>query len=168
LEEKLTLKIAVITISDRSFKGEREDLTGKQLINYLKEKSTDNLILYKIIPDEKEIIKKELTYHSKAEKVNVILTCGGTGFAKRDVTPEATGEIIQKLAPGIAELIRYENSKKNINSYLSRGICGIFEDTIIINLPGSPDGALSCYKIVEPLLNHGVELINGSIKDCKK
>jgi molybdenum cofactor synthesis domain-containing protein len=94
------------------------------------------------------------------------LTCGGTGFAKRDVTPEATRELIEKEAPGVAEFMRIENFKNNKNSFLSRGVCGVLNDTVIVNLPGSPNGALESYKIIEKLLSHCLGLINGDIKNC--
>jgi len=158
------LKIALVIASDRSFRGERDDLTGPLVIEYLKKDK--NEVFYQIIPDEKDIIKQTLL-DFVGKNVNLILTSGGTGFAKRDVTPEATKEVIEKEAPGIAEYMRAENAKNSKNSFLSRGICGIKNETLIINLPGSPNGALECYKIVEPLLNHAIQLLTNSIKDCK-
>lgn len=157
--------IGVITVSDRSFKGIREDMTGPTLIEYLKSK--DNEVIYKLVPDDIGKIKSALNKFIK-KNIPLIITNGGTGFAKRDVTPEATKKIIEKEASGIMEYIRIENSKNSINSYLSRGVCGIKNNSIIINLPGSPDGALQCYKIVENLLEHGIKLLNGEIKDCNK
>jgi molybdopterin adenylyltransferase len=157
-------KIVVITVSDRSYAGERKDVTGPELINYLKDKT--DLIEYKLIPDDMDMIKGELIKYSKIEKADLILTCGGTGFSKKDITPESTLEIIEREAPGIMEYIRSENAKKSPRSYLSRGICGIIGETIIINLPGSPDGAVCSYKIAEPLLSHCIELLKGEIKDC--
>lgn len=160
------MEIAVITVSDRSYNKEREDLSGKLLIDYLKSKY--NNIFYEIVPDDINIIKKVIKKFVK-KNINLILTTGGTGFSKRDVTPEATRKIIDKEAPGITEYIRRVNSLEyNINSYLSRAICGIKNNSIILNLPGSPDGALKCYKIAEELLIHTVKLINGEIKDCFK
>jgi len=159
------MKILVLTISDRSFRGEREDLTGPGLVKYLEIKE-HNSVYYDLCPDEIAVIKEKILRYIKELKVQIVLTCGGTGFAKRDVTPEATKELIEKEAPGIAEFMRYENFKNNKNSYLSRGICGILKDTIIVNLPGSPNGALESYKIIENLLEHGVALIVGDIKNC--
>jgi len=162
------LTIAVVIVSDRSSRGERKDLTGPKLIDYLQSKNIyENPILYKVIPDEKEIIKNTLLEYAK-DRVNIVLTSGGTGFAKRDVTPEATKEVIEKEAPGIAEFIRIENYKNSKNSFLSRGVCGIINETIIVNLPGSPNGALDSFKIVENLLPHCVSLVCGLVKDCAK
>ncbi|HOL56061.1 MAG TPA: MogA/MoaB family molybdenum cofactor biosynthesis protein [Spirochaetota bacterium] len=158
------MEIAVITVSDRSYNGIREDKTGPILIEYLESKG--NKVFYELVPDDIRLIKKVLTKFIK-KSIPLILTNGGTGFAKRDVTPEATKKVIKKEAPGIMEYIRMENSKNSINSYLSRGICGIKNKTIILNLPGSPQGALQCYKIVEQLIEHGINLINENIKDCQ-
>ncbi len=159
------MEIAVITVSDRSYKGEREDLSGPALIEYLKPKAGN--IFYEIVPDDISLIKKAINKFVK-KNVSLILTTGGTGFAKRDVTPEATKKVIDKEASGITEYIRRVNSENSINSYLSRAICGIKNNSIILNLPGSPDGALKCYQIAEKLLDHGIKLINGEIKDCAK
>ncbi|MBP7552573.1 MAG: MogA/MoaB family molybdenum cofactor biosynthesis protein [Spirochaetes bacterium] len=159
------MTILVLTISDRSHKGEREDLTGPRLTEYIKYQE-NNEVYYDISPDEKAVIKEKILYYIKERKVQIVLTCGGTGFAKRDVTPEATKELVEKEAPGIAEYMRLENFKNNKNSFLSRGICGILNDSIIINLPGSPNGALESYKIIENLLLHCVALLKGDIKNC--
>ncbi|HPO49388.1 MAG TPA: MogA/MoaB family molybdenum cofactor biosynthesis protein [Spirochaetota bacterium] len=158
------MEIAVVIVSDRSSRGERDDITGPELIDYLKSDGISQVI-YRLVPDDKEAIKKNLN-ELIAMKINLILTSGGTGFAKRDLTPEATREVIEKEAPGIAEFIRIENYKNSKNSFLSRGVCGIKNETIILNLPGSPKGALESYKIVEKLIPHCVSLINGSISDC--
>ena len=160
------MKIAVLTISDRSYNGLREDITGKNLIDYIKKEGIYTEIKGKILPDEKELIKKELLELSN-KYVNLILTCGGTGFGKRDVTPEATMEVLDREAPGLQEYIRFENNKVNKNAFLSRGRSGVVNNTIVVNLPGSPDGALSCYKIISKMIEHPLSLLSGVIKDCK-
>lgn len=158
------MTISVIIVSDRCSKGERKDLTGEKLLEYLRSQKYD-IMDYMVIPDEKDLIKETLIKISN-EKVNLIITSGGTGFAKRDVTPEATKEVIEKEAAGIAEFMRLENSKNTPNSFLSRGTCGILKESIILNLPGSPNGALESFKVAEPLLSHCVSLVCGEVKDC--
>lgn len=159
------MEIALIIVSDRSYNGEREDRTGPLLQDYLK--SRGGKVEYLLLPDDKEMIKEGLLRFSRAGK-ELILTSGGTGFAPRDLTPEATKEVLEREAPGLSELIRYKNAANSKNSYLSRGVCGTIGRSVIINLPGSPGGALDCYKIVEELLNHACSLLQGEVKDCAK
>jgi len=157
---------AVITCSDKCSKGEREDTSGKAIIDYLKNLGYEK-VFYKIVPDEKEIIKNCIVEASKAN-ANLILTTGGTGFYKRDVTPEATLEIINKLTPGISELIRYETGKLNKRSYLSRGISGIYQNSLIINLPGSQRAVLECLDALVPILEHGLNILLENENECGK
>ncbi|WAM34479.1 MogA/MoaB family molybdenum cofactor biosynthesis protein [Caldicellulosiruptor morganii] len=157
---------AVITCSDRSAKGEREDLSGKEIMNLLKDQGFVD-VYYKIVPDEKEEIKKAIVEAANSG-ANLILTTGGTGFYKRDVTPEATLEIVQKQTPGISELIRYETGKINKRSYLSRGVSGIYENSLIINLPGSPKAVKECIEAVLPLLEHGLNILLENERECGK
>ncbi|MCX7987817.1 MAG: MogA/MoaB family molybdenum cofactor biosynthesis protein, partial [Thermodesulfovibrio sp.] len=126
--------VSIVTISDKGSKGEREDKSGKVIEELLK--SWAEVVSYVIVPDEKEEIKKAIL--ANVDKVDLILTNGGTGLHPRDVTPEATIEIIDKEVPGIAEAIRWEGFKKTKKAILSRAVAGIKGKTLIINLPGSP------------------------------
>ena len=159
------MKIFVLIVSDRTHRGERGHQTGPKLCSYLKDKK--NEVYYDVVPDEIESIKQKIFHQISINDIELVLTSGGTGFSKRDITPEATKQIIEREAPGIAEYIRMENFKNSKNSYLSRGVSGIYKETIIINLPGSPDGALQSFKIIEDIIPHAVETLRGRISDCK-
>ena len=150
---------AVITISDRSYKGVRDDRSGPVLLDKIKNLGWENLF-YEIIPDEIDMIKDKLIDYSDNQKVNLVLTCGGTGFAPRDVTPEATLQVIDKIAPGLAEVMRFESLKVTPHAMLSRAVAGIRKNTLIINLPGSPKAAIENLEFIVPVLPHALELIN--------
>ena len=152
------IDVAVLTISDGCFKGKRIDESGK----YLKEKVEENgwnVIKYEILPDEKDMIEKKLIEFS--EMVDLILTTGGTGFGPRDITPEATQNIIEKNIPGIPEILRIKTYEKSKYSVLSRGIAGIKGETLIINLPGSLKGVIDSFEILDDLIVHSIEMIRG-------
>lgn len=161
------ISTAILTISDKGSKGEREDITGKNLKELL-ESSNYSVEYYKIIPDEKEEIERELIYICDELKLNLILTNGGTGFSKRDVTPEATLSVIEKNAPGIAEAMRYNSLKITPKAMLSRAAAGIRKDTLIINLPGSPKGALENFKSIMDAIPHGIDILTGKAKECAR
>lgn len=156
---------AILTVSDRSSKGEREDGTGAILRQVL-EKENYKIVYYKIVPDEEESIVKELCYLSDILKVNLVLTNGGTGFSVRDVTPEATLKVIQKNIPGFAEVMRSKSLEVTPKAMLSRAVSGIRAKTIILNLPGSPKGAVENIQAVLPAIPHGIDILTGSVKDC--
>lgn len=156
------ITVGIITVSDKSSKGEREDKSGEAIKNILP-KDKFEVILYKIIPDEKEIIKDTLVDFCDNGKVDLILTTGGTGFAKRDITPEATKEVIEKEVPGISEAIRFESFKITKNAILSRGISGIRKNTLIINLPGSPKAVSESLEIVLSVIPHAIEILKGVV-----
>ena len=152
------LRFAIITVSDRSSRGERPDTSGPALVDYIKSK--DGMIKYKsIIPDDFERIKAELTTLSDDPEVDIILTTGGTGVSSRDVTPEATLSIAERLIPGIHEYIRSKSMQITAHAMLSRAIAAIRKQTIIINLPGSPKGAVENFQTVMPVLSHAVQLL---------
>ncbi|MCX7884245.1 MAG: MogA/MoaB family molybdenum cofactor biosynthesis protein [Caloramator sp.] len=161
------ITVAILTISDKGSKGEREDITGKNLKDLL-ESLNYSVEYYKIIPDEKEEIERELIYICDELKLNLILTNGGTGFSKRDVTPEATLSVIEKSAPGIAEAMRYNSLKITPKAMLSRATAGIRKDTLIINLPGSPKGALENFKSIMDAIPHGIDILTGKAKECAR
>lgn len=153
------ITVGILTVSDRSFRGEREDLSGPALRDYAQEQGWA-IQAQAVVPDEIDEIKKILITWADHEKPDVILTTGGTGFAPRDVTPEATAQVIQRDAPGIAEAIRWEGLKQTPHAMLSRGLAGIRGRTLIVNLPGSPKGAVESLKSILAVIPHAVELIN--------
>lgn len=160
---KEILKAAVITVSDKAYKGIRADEGGPLLASYLKEKGFE-VVFSTIVPDEKDLIKSAIL--SAASKgADLILTTGGTGFSERDVTPEATLEVIQKVIPGIPEFIRLKSSEKTLHAILSRAVCGIYESSVILNLPGKPKGALESLELVLEALIHGIKVLKGEITE---
>ncbi|AKA68434.1 MogA/MoaB family molybdenum cofactor biosynthesis protein [Clostridium scatologenes] len=161
------IKTAIITVSDKGSRGEREDGTGEALKNIL-DPNYYSIDYYKIIPDELDKIVEELVYLSDDLKVNLVLTNGGTGFSKRDVTPEATMKVIKKYVPGIGEVMRSESLKVTSKAMLSRAIAGIRNDTLIINLPGSPKGAVENLQAVLPALPHGIDILTGKASECAR
>lgn len=162
----INLRVAIMTISDRSASGEREDLSGPVLQNFCLEQKWQ-VYDRAIVPDDGEQIKKQLINWTDENKVDIILTTGGTGFSPKDVTPEATKAIIEKDAPGLAEAMRLASSQKTPHAFLSRAVVGIRKQTLIINLPGSPRGALENLKSIYTLLPHAVELLQ-NCKDAEK
>lgn len=152
--------VAVLTISDRCSKGQREDSSGK-IIQELIKKLPAEVVLYEIIPDEKELIMRKLIDYTDALKVDLVLTTGGTGFAERDVTPEATKNVIEKEVPGIPEAMRRECFKLTKKSMLSRAVAGIRKKTLIINLPGSERSVKESLGVVFSVLGHGLDIIAG-------
>lgn len=157
-------KVAVITLSDRAFSGEREDLSGPAIINYLVEKGY-NKPEYILIADDKASLEKELIRISDCEKADLILTTGGTGFAARDITPEVTLSVATKNAPGISEAIRAYSLTKTPHAMLSRGVSVIRNSTLIINLPGSPKAVKESLDVIIEALPHGLGLLRGEKLD---
>lgn len=154
--------VAIITVSDRGSKGERVDESGKVIEELLK--SWAKIVSYSIVPDEKEQIKRAIL--SQIDKVDLILTNGGTGLHPRDVTPDATLEVIDKEVPGISEAIRAEGFKKTKKSILSRAVAGIKGKTLIINLPGSPKAVRESLEVILDALPHAIDKIKGDPSEC--
>lgn len=151
------ISVNILTVSDRSFRGEREDKSGPTIINYLRE--NDFLIHdYQIVPDEIDQIVNILSKWTE-EKIPLIFTTGGTGFAPRDITPEATLKIIDKETPGISEYLRYKSFQITPHATLSRAVSGIKNQSLIINLPGSPKAARECLEFLLPVLPHAIEIL---------
>jgi molybdopterin adenylyltransferase len=157
------ISVAVLTISDKGSKGEREDISGPLIAEILKPIGAD-VRHYEIIPDKKNLIKQRFTKY--CGKVDLILTTGGTGLAPRDVTPDATLEIIEKEVSGIAEVMRSEGFKKTSRAVLSRAVAGIKGKTLIINLPGSPKAVRESLEIILDVIPHAVEKIKGDTTEC--
>lgn len=154
----MTLRFGILTLSDRSARGERDDLSGPALALLVKAQGW-SVAKQKILPDEQSAIRTLLIEWADGGEFDVILTTGGTGFAPRDVTPEATRAVIQRETPGLAEAMRIESLKKTRHAMLSRAVCGMRGRTLIINLPGSPKGAVENLETILPVLSHAVQLL---------
>lgn len=158
-------KAVIITVSDRGARGERVDTSGPEIAGML-EKAGMEIVGQRIIPDEKEEIRRTLLEWSDGEKADLILTTGGTGVSPRDVTPDATREVIDREIPGMAEAMRRHSSAVTPHAMISRAMAGIRGRTLIINLPGSPRGARENLSVLLPALAHAVEKIQGDQRDC--
>ena len=156
---------AVLTASDRGARGEREDKSGK-VIEEIVQRLGGEVLEYAMVPDDLESIRGKLIYFADQLKAEVILTTGGTGLSPRDNTPEATLSVIEKLVPGLAEVMRAESLKKTPHAMLSRAVCGVRGSSLIINLPGSPKAVRECLEFIEPALPHAIELMKGRVSDC--
>jgi molybdenum cofactor synthesis domain-containing protein len=157
--------VGILTISDKGAAQEREDKSGL-LLHQLIETLPGKVICYEIVPDEKERIVEQLILFCDCKHLNLVLTTGGTGPAPRDVTPEATQEVIKRLLPGMAEALRMQGHQKNPMAMLSRGVTGIRDETLIINLPGSPKAVSEGWEILLPVLPHAIEKMLGDKSDC--
>ena len=154
------LRFGILTLSDRAASGERADVSGPALAERIR--TNGWLVLQQaVIPDEYEAIASTLRQWADEGSLDVILTTGGTGFGLRDVTPEATLAVVQRAAPGLAEAMRQASLRINPNAMLSRAAAGIRGQTLIINLPGSPKGALENLAVVLPVLAHAAHLLRG-------
>lgn len=159
--------VGIITSSDKGYAGEREDKSGAT-IREIAEANGFKVERYVVVPDEKEMLKKEFTYMSDELGVNLVLSTGGTGFAPRDITPEATKEIIDREAPGIAEAIRMYSLSITKRAMLSRAVSGIRKKTLIVNLPGSPKACKEALDFVLEDLKHGIDILNETAKECAR
>jgi len=157
------ITVAVLTLSDKGSKGERDDFAGP-LIREMITGMGATVEYYEVIPDEKDLIKEKLMDYSK--KVDLVLTTGGTGLSPRDVTPEATLEVIDKEIPGIAETMRSAGLEKTKRAMLSRAVAGVRGNTLIINMPGSPKAGKEGLEAIMDVLPHAIEKIKGSSEDC--
>lgn len=151
------MRAAVLTISDGVHAGEREDTSGDALEELLQGEGFG--VLRRVVPDDAHVIAAAI--QELAATVSLVLTTGGTGFAPRDVTPEATRPLLDREAPGIAEAIRADASTRTPHALLSRGIAGLRGETLVVNLPGSPGGCRDGFAVLEPALRHGLELAAG-------
>ncbi len=159
------IRTAIITLSDKGARGEREDESGRairELIDSLGV-SVDH---YEVLPDERDVIARKLRMLADSGTIDLILTTGGTGVAPRDVTPEATKEVIERELPGMAEAMRSESLRKTPHAMISRAIAGIRGRTLIVNLPGSPRAVRENLIVILPALGHAIEKIKGDPSDC--
>jgi molybdopterin adenylyltransferase len=158
------MKIGILTVSDKGWRGEREDRSGPA-IREMMEAAGAEVVRARIVPDEPELIKAALVEWS-GEGLDLILTTGGTGFSPRDWTPEATRAVIEREAPGICEAMRQAGMKKTPTAMLSRAVAGIRGSTLIVNLPGSEKGVRESLDAIMEALPHGIDILKGKAGEC--
>ncbi len=152
-------RVGILTVSDRASRGEAEDLSGPELTRLVREELGWEVVLLAVVPDERAVIAETLRRWADEEDVALILTTGGTGFAPRDVTPEATRDVIDREAPGLAEAMRAASLQITPHAMLSRAVAGIRGRTLIVNMPGSPKAVREQFAVIAPVLPHGVRLL---------
>jgi molybdopterin adenylyltransferase len=158
------INIGILTISDKGSRGHRQDKSG-EVIRDVVAQLNSSIVKYEIVPDEVDIISGKLIDWADGGGVDVILTTGGTGLSRRDVTPEATLSVIDKEVPGFAEAMRAKSLEKTPMAVLSRAVAGLRGRCLIINLPGSPKAVQECLEVVLPALPHAVEIIKGEVTE---
>lgn len=159
------IRTAIITLSDKGSKGEREDESGRVIGEMIQSVGAE-VNSYEVLPDERPLIAAALARLADSGEIDLILTTGGTGVAPRDVTPEATREVIDRELPGMAEAMRAESFKKTPRAMISRAVAGIRKQTLIVNLPGSPRAVRENLAVILPALTHAIEKIKGDPSDC--
>ncbi len=159
------MRTAILTLSDKGSRGERVDESGPALVVWLTERGVQ-VVQTRVIADEFEQIVAVLTEWADADAADLVLTTGGTGVSPRDITPEATLQVVERSIPGLGELMRLKSLEKTPMASLSRAVAGIRHQTLIINLPGSPKGAVENLEAVWPAIGHAVEKIRGGQVDC--
>lgn len=159
--------VGIITSSDKGYRGEREDKSG-QVIEEIVGQNGFKVIKKVVLPDEKDLLEKEMINMCDNLNVNLLLTTGGTGFSKRDITPEATKSVIEREALGIVEAIRFYSLQITKRAMLSRATSGIRQNTLIINLPGSPKACKEALDFVLDDVKHGIEILLGEAKECAR
>jgi molybdenum cofactor synthesis domain-containing protein len=157
------INAVIITASDACAAGEREDKSGETLVELLTELGA-NIVAKEILSDDLEPLADKLREYAIRSDVNLILTTGGTGFGPRDNTPEATRRVIEREAPGLSEAMRIETLKNTPMAMISRGISGIYSNTLIINLPGSPKAVRESFAVIRPVLKHAIDLLAGDTR----
>lgn len=153
------IRVGILTISDRAARGESEDLSGPLIAQIVRQEMGALVVQEQIVPDEQYLIEEVLRRWADEEELDLILTTGGTGFAPRDVTPEATRAVIEREAPGLTEAMRAHSLKITPHAMLSRAVAGIRGRTLIVNLPGSPKAVRESLEVILPALPHGVALL---------
>jgi molybdopterin adenylyltransferase len=159
------IRAAILTVSDRTSRGEREDRSGPAVATWLASHSA-SLVSSALLPDDKEAIAAQLARWADSTNYDLILTTGGTGVSPRDRTPEATLQVLDRTIPGLAEAMRAGSLKHTPHAMLSRAVAGTRKQTLILNLPGSPKAAFECLEIAWPALVHAIAKIHGDMSDC--
>jgi molybdenum cofactor synthesis domain-containing protein len=157
------MRVAILTISDKGSRGEREDKSGSTLREIVEEMGGE-ILEYGIVPDERSQVESAL--RRMAQTADLVLTTGGTGIAPRDVTPEATRSVIEKEVPGITEVMRLRSVEVAPTAMLSRAVAGTLGRALIINLPGSPKAVRECFSFIKPAIPHALELLRGEGGEC--
>ena len=165
--EKRKYKVGIVTLSDKGSRGEREDLSGPKIQELLPDDQYE-VVSYRILPDDQPAIEKELCRLADEEHCALVLTTGGTGFSVRDVTPEATLAVADRVAPGIAEAIRAYSLTITPRAMLSRAASAIRKQTLIVNLPGSPKAVKESLEYIIDALGHGIEIMTGEAGNCAR
>ena len=166
-DENAPFRVAVVTLSDKGAKGEREDLSGPAIVEMVTKYGYE-VIETLIIPDDQKRIETELIRPADGRQADLILTTGGTGFAKRDVTPEATLNVATRLAPGIAEAMRMLSMKYTKRAMLSRAVSVLRNETLIVNMPGSPKAVRECLEEILDSVDHGLKILKAKDSECAR
>ena len=162
------ISVGILTVSDRGSKGERIDKSGRVIRAIVEERLVARVKKYEVVPDEKRTIVEKLKEMVDEHGIDLVFTSGGTGLSTRDVTPEATMEVIEKEVPGIEEAMRMKGLEKTPHSMLSRGVAGLRKGSLIINLPGSPKAVSESLEVVLPAIPHALDIISGHGGECGK
>lgn len=156
--------VGIITASDKGARGERKDESGTLIATMLQ--GLGGVKYYAVLPDDRQQLAETMRRMADDMQIDLILTTGGTGFGPRDVTPEATLDVIDRQAPGLAEAMRYRSLEKTPRAMLSRAVAGLRGQTLIVNLPGSPKGVRECLEVILPVLEHGLQIMKGQTGEC--
>jgi molybdopterin adenylyltransferase len=158
------LTVSILTISDKGARGQRYDESGHTIRDIFSELDSE-IVNYEIVPDELDVIGRKLAEWADSGDTDVIITTGGTGLGERDITPEATMSVVERIVPGIAEAMRAESLSKTPMAMLSRATAGVRGRSLIINLPGSPKAVRECLEVVLPAIPHAIDIIKGVVTE---
>ena len=161
----MQMRAGILVISDKGWRGERLDKSGQTAKEVISQLRID-ILKYEVVPDEADIISSRLREWCDEGGLDLILTSGGTGLSDRDVTPEATLAVVDKIIPGLTEAMRMETMKRKPEAILSRAVAGSRGKCLIINLPGSPKAVQECLEVVLPVLPHALDVLGGRVSDC--